>query len=178
MAYVSEHWLGSLGLVSGFGLLFIYLIRKNKLGRVGKIFEKQMRKTIGGKVGKYVIAFAIVFLIYFGASLFLIDRGNSVYYYDKEILFLTIQKNQDFNAENIPIAELNGPVPLHKNLDGLVWLSNLDYALSVSLALMNDVSDGWLSHLVVVVFIEQLEVIGILCFFRKNYKPTIQIKTE
>jgi len=77
MTYVTEHWLGSFGLVTVFGLSFIYLIKKNKLGRVGRIFERQMRKTIGGKAGKYVIAFTIVFLIYFGTSIFLMDRGNS-----------------------------------------------------------------------------------------------------
>ena len=97
MTYVTEHWLGSFGLVTVFGLSFIYLIKKNKLGRVGRIFERQMTKTIGGKTGKYIIAFTIVFLIYFGTSIFLMDRGNSVYYDDKEILFLVFQNLQLLN---------------------------------------------------------------------------------
>ncbi len=176
MTYVTEHWLGSFGLVTVFGLSFIYLIKKNKLGHVGRIFERQMRKTIGGKAGKYVIAFSIVFLIYFGTSIFLMDRGNSVYYDDKEILFLIFQNDQQLKLENFPIEQLEGPIPLATNLEGLFWLSNFEYALSISLALMDDVSDGWIGNLIAIVFIEQLEVLGILYLFRRKYKTTVHIE--
>ena len=175
--YISDYWLGSLGLASVICILFIFLIKKNKLGRLGKIFEKQMRKTIGGRAGKYIIAFAIMFLIYFGASIFLLDRGNSVYYNDKEILFSAFQNNHQLNLENISIQQLEGPVSLGTDIVVFVWISNLEYMLSISLALMDDISDGWLANLVVIVFVEQLEVLGILYFFRIKYKPNIQIKT-
>ena len=169
--YVSDYWLGSLGLASVVGILFIFLIKKNKLGRIGKIFEKQMR------AGKYIIAFAIMFLIYFGSSIFLLDRGNSVYYNDKVILFSAFQNNHQLNLENISIQQLEGPVSLGTDLEVFVWLSNLEYMLSISLALMDDISEGWLANLVVIVFIEQLEVLGILYFFRIKYKPAVQIET-
>ncbi len=78
VTYVTDGWLGSLGLLSIFALVFIYLTRKRKLGQFGRIFEKQMRKTIGGKIAKYIVAFSIVGLIYFGASIFFMDRGNAV----------------------------------------------------------------------------------------------------
>ena len=177
--YISDHWLGSLGLVSLFALFFIYLVRKKKMGFIGKLFEKQMKKTIGGRLGKYVIAFAIVFLIYFGASIFLIDRGNSVYYDDKEILFAAFQNSEQINAASIPIEELQGPVPLLAN-DALNWLSNVEYTLSVTLALMNDMTDGWIGSLMIIVFVEQFEVLGILYFFRRSYKQksTMQVKAE
>ncbi len=70
VTYVTDGWLGSLGLLSIFALVFIYLAKKRKLGQLGRIFEKQMRKTIGGKIAKYIVAFSIVFLIFFGASIF------------------------------------------------------------------------------------------------------------
>ncbi|HET6517702.1 MAG TPA: hypothetical protein VFG25_05735 [Nitrosopumilaceae archaeon] len=174
VTYVTDDWIGSIGLLSAFGLGFIYLTQKKKLGQVGKIFEKQMRKTIGGKIGKYIVVFSVVFLIYFGASIFFMDRGNSVYYYDKEILFSTMQEYQQLTRDNIPIEKLLGPVPLTKNIDSLSWLSNVEYTLSVSLALMNDFSGGWMENLMFVVFVEQFEVIGILYFFRRRYKPPKQ----
>ena len=166
VTYVTDDWLGSVGLLSVFGLGFIYLTQKRKLGHVGRIFEKQMRKTIGGRIGKYIVAFSILFLIYFGASIFFMDRGNSVYYYDKEILFSTLQDYQQLTRDNIPIEKLLGPEPI---AGGLSWISNVEYTLSVSLALMNDFSGGWMENLMFVVFVEQFEVIGILYFFRRRY---------
>ena len=178
VTYVTDDWLGSVGLLSAFGLGFIYLTQKRKLGQVGRIFEKQMRRTIGGRIGKYIVIFSVVFLIYFGASIFFMDRGNSVYYYDKEILFSTLQDYQQLTRDNIPIEKLLGPVPLSENTDSLAWLSNVEYTLSVSLALMNDYTGGWMENLMFVVFVEQFEVIGILYFFRRRYNQSKQLQPE
>jgi len=174
-AYVSEHWLGSLGLVSAFGLLFVFLIKQNKLGWFGKMFEKQMKKTIGGKTGKYIIVISVLFLIYFGASLYFIDKGNTVYFEDKEI-FSSVMLSDDSSIENIPAEKLNGPQPL-LNIAGIQWITYFDYVLSIAYGIMDDTTDGWLSHFIVVVFVEQLEMIGLLCFYRNTFKHKISVET-
>jgi len=174
-AYVSEHWLGSLGLVSAFGLLFVVLIKQNKLGWFGRMFEKQMKKTIGGKTGKYIIFVSVLFLIYFGSSLYFIDKGNTIYFEDKEI-FSSVMSSNEFTIENIPVEKLNGPQPL-LNIAGIQWITNFDYALSIAYAIMDDTTDGWLSHFIVVVFVEQLEMIGLLCFYRNTFKHKISVET-
>ncbi len=38
VTYVSDGWLGSVGLLSIFALVFIYLTGKHKLGHLGRIF--------------------------------------------------------------------------------------------------------------------------------------------
>jgi len=174
-AYVSENWLGSLGLVSVFGLLFVFLIKQNKLGWFGKMFEKQMKKTIGGKTGKYIIAISVLFLIYFGTSLYLIDKGNTVYFEDKEI-FSSVMLSNDFSIEDIPVEKLNGPQPL-LNIVNIQWITNFDYAVSIAYAIIDDTTDGWLSHFIVVVFVEQLEMIGLLCFYRNTFRQKISVET-
>jgi len=174
-AYVSEHWLGSLGLVSAFGLLFVFLIKQNKLGWFGRMFEKQMKKTIGGKTGKYIIFISVLFLIYFGTSLYFIDKGNTVYFEDKEI-FSSVMSSNEFSIKNIPVEKLNGPQPL-VNIAGIQWILNFDYALSIAYAIMDDTADGWLSHFIVVVFVEQLEMIGLLCFYRNTFRHKISVET-
>ena len=78
-SFVSDDWLGSLGLMTIFAILLVFLIKMKKLGKIGLMFERQIRKTIGGKTGKYIIGFAFFFLLYFGATLFFIDRGNTIY---------------------------------------------------------------------------------------------------
>ena len=171
-AYVYDHWLGSLGIVSAIGILFVVLIKKNKLGKFGQIFERQMKKTIGGKTGKYVIGFSILFLVYFGASLYFIDRGDTVYFDDKEIFYTMISSGEEIKAENIPIEKLNGPEPFLGN-DDLMWISSLDYGLSIAYALMDEAADGWLSQFIVVSFVEQLEVLGLLYFYRRTYKQVV-----
>ena len=175
-SHVSDHWLGSLGLVSAFGILFVFLIKRNKLGWFGKIFEKQMRKTIGGKTGKFIIGVSLLFLIYFGSSLYFIEKGDTVYFEDKQV-FASVMLSKDFTIEDIPLEKLGGPQPL-VNIAGLEWITNLDYALSIAYSIMDDTTDGWLSHFIVVVFVEQLEMVGLLFFYRKTYSQKIPVQTE
>ena len=172
--YVYDHWLGSLGLVSAIGILFVVLIKRNKLGEFGRIFERQMKKTIGGKTGKYVIGFSILFLVYFGASLYFIDRGETVYNHDMEIFYSLILTGQEFKVENIPVEKLNGPLQ-YPDIPGFMWVSSLDYGLSIAYAMMNQASEGWLSHLIVVIFVEQLEVLGLLYFYRRTYRQIVSV---
>ncbi len=164
---VSDHWVGSVGLVSAFAILLVVLIRKNVLGKFGEIFERQMKKTIGGKSGKYVIIFAIMFSLYFGASLYFMDRGDTVFSHDKEVFYEAIVNKEKFTIDDIPKERLIGPIS--NGFTDMGFIGGLDYALSISFAIMNDVTGGWLSHLVIVIFVEQLEVIGLLFFYRFTY---------
>ncbi|MGI0061995.1 MAG: hypothetical protein ACREBA_06045, partial [Nitrosotalea sp.] len=47
-AYFSAHWIGSLGLVSSLMFVLIFLAHKQKLGRFGNLFLRQITKTIKG----------------------------------------------------------------------------------------------------------------------------------
>ncbi len=177
-AYVSEHWLGSLGIMSILAILFVVLIKKKKLGRLGVLFERQMRKTVGGKTGKYLICFAIFFLIYFGATLFFIDRGNETYVNDKEIFYLAIMEEEGYNINDLSTYELIGPKLIsQKDFQNFQVLGSIDYMFSIAYAVMNDMSEGWLEHVVMVMFVEQIELIGLLFFYRNIFKSTkVQVK--
>jgi hypothetical protein len=178
--YVSDNWVGSIGTMSGFAVLLVVLIKKEKLGRFGKIFEKQMRKIVGGKTGKYLIGFAIFFLVYFGATMFFMDRGNTVYADDKEIFYLAIMKKGGYNINDLSSYELIGPqLASYKGGLNLQALGSIDYMFSIAYAVMNEMSDGWLEHIVMVMFVEQIELIGILFLYRKMFKPTkVQLSNE
>ncbi len=176
VSYVSEHWIGSLGLVSAFGIVLVFLIKRKKLGWFGKLFEKQMKKTMGGNSGKYIIGFALFFLIYFGATLYFIERGNTIYSDDKEIFYLAIIEVEGHNIQDIRAYDLKGPELISSQTQLFNTFSKLDYMFSIAYSVMNDMSEGWMSHLVVVMFVEQIEVIGLLIFFRNSYKPTSKIQ--
>ena len=176
-SYVSDYWLGSLGIMSVLAILLVVLIKRNKLGWFGKIFEKQMRKTVGGKTGKYLICFAIFFLAYFGTTLFFIDRGNTIYFDDKEIFLFAIMEEGGYNINDLSSYDLIGPqIAAQNSLKNLGTFSSLDYMFSIAYAVMNDMSDGWLEHIVVVMFIEQIELIGLLVLYRNIFKPISNVK--
>jgi preprotein translocase subunit SecG len=175
--YVSDNWIWSIGTMTAFAVLLVVLIKKNKLGGFGKIFEKQMRKIIGGKTGKYLIGFAVFFLVYFGATLFFMDRGDTVYAEDKEIFYLAIMEKGGYNINDLSSYELIGPqLASYKELHNFQALASIDYMFSIAYAVMNDMSDGWLEHIVMVMFVEQIELIGILFLYRNLFKSVTRVQ--
>ncbi len=176
-AYISEDWIGSLGIMSVLAILLVVLIKWKKLGWFGVIFEKQMRKTIGGKTGKYLIGFAIFFLVYFGATLVFIDRGNTIYAEDAEIFYLAIMEKGGYNINDLSSYELIGPqLAYHQGSQNFNILSNFDYMFSIAYSVMNIMSDGWIEHLIVIMMVEQIELIGLLIFYRKLFKPISKVE--
>ncbi len=176
---VSDNWLGSLGLMTIFAILLVLLIKRKKLGKIGIMFERQIRKTIVGKTGKYIIFFALFFLFYFGTTLFFMDRGNTIYEEDKEIFYFAIIGEKGFDIDEISTYSLNGPKILkNTNYENLQSIANLDYVFSIAYAVMNDMSQEWISHFVILMFIEQIELIGLLLFYRKTFKPVLKVQTN
>lgn len=171
-AYISEGWIGSLGIMSALAILFVVLIKRKKLGWFGVIFERQMRKTVGGKTGKYLIGFAIFFLVYFGATLMFIDRGSTIYAEDAEIFFQAFMEKGGHNINDLSTYELIGPqLATHKGAQNINTISTIDYMFSIAYSVMNDMSEGWLEHLLVIMAVEQIELIGLLIFYRNLFKP-------
>jgi len=84
--------------------------------------------------------------------------------------------SNDFSIEDMPVEKLNGPQPL-PNIVDIQWITNFDYAISIAYAIMDDTTDGWLGHFIVVIFVEQLEMIGLLCFYRNTFRQKISVET-
>jgi len=176
---VSDDWIGSLGVMTIFAILLVFLIKRKKLGRIGMMFERQIRKTIGGKTGKYIILFALFFIVYFGATLFFIDRGNTIYEEDKEIFYYSIIGEKGYNIDEMSTYSLNGPKILkNTNYENLQNIANLDYVFSIAYAVMNDMSQEWVSHFVIIMFIEQIELVGLLFFYRSTFKPVLNVHSN
>lgn len=171
-AYITDHWIGSLGIMSAIAILLVILIKRKKLGWFGIIFEKQMRRTVGSKTGKYLIGFAIFFLVYFGATLMFIDRGNTIYAEDAETFYQAIMEKGGHNINDLSSYNLVGPqLASFEDAQNFNIIYNLDYMFSIAYSVMNEMSNGWLEHLVIIMTVEQIELIGLLIFYRKIFKP-------
>ncbi len=54
VAYVSENWFGSFGVVGSISIILITLVKKDKQGKVGQMFNSQISKFQQGKKAKIV----------------------------------------------------------------------------------------------------------------------------
>ena len=52
VAYVSDNWFGSFGIIAIISATMIILTKKGKLGKFGRMFERQIDKIQHGKKGK------------------------------------------------------------------------------------------------------------------------------
>lgn len=144
----------------------IILTKKEKLGKFGKMFERQINKLQKGKKAKIVYGQSIIFLLILGGTIFAIEQGNSTY---------VNLKNQILDEH----AEFTDPEEILKKTeqlgakDWLFGVMGLFLAifiafpqLSAVLAVLNDSFDGWILHFYTVAFVEYLELFGILIYFR------------
>ena len=94
VAYVSDNWLGSLGIISAISAVMIILAKKKRLGLFGDMFERQMYKFQKGKRGIVVFAESLFLLFILGIMIFAIDQGNSVNrccgYGNQTIIFIKV----------------------------------------------------------------------------------------
>lgn len=175
--HISGDWLGSLGIMSAIAILLVVLIKKKKLGWFGIIFERQMRKMVGGKTGKYIIGFALFFLFYFGATLVFIDRGNTIYAEDSELFYMAIMEKGGYSINNLDAYELLGPqMTMQGGSEGFNAINQIDYMFSIAYSVMDEMSDGWLEHLLIIMAVEQIELIGLLILYRSFFRPIKKVQ--
>lgn len=163
--YLVENWLGMLGAASLISFILIILVKKGKLGKIGQIFQRQMTKTLWGRSAKWIVLMLVVFSAYFGTTILLVEKGNTEYFADKQI----ISENFASKLDRDTIAKLQGPHT--HDAFGIAQLQHLEYFLAISYALINDTTNGWLVNLHLIMFVEQIEILGLLWFYRRAFKP-------
>lgn len=166
-SYVSQYWLGSFGLITGILLTMMYLTKKEKLGPVGRLVNKQIHSFSKSNYGKASIIFLIFYVYIFSLFIYGINNANPIL--KQNILSnLAAEGYGDLNdvAENMDKLNWTGPGIDSVPLFGLVIIlipNNLGYTIY---SIMNDYSDGWFLHAATVLLIEQLEALGLILYFR------------
>ena len=170
--YVSDNWFGSLGIISAISIFVIILVKKKKLGFFGPMFERQIHKFQKGKRGLVIFGESIFLLLILGVMIFAIDQGNSVY---SDLKFQNIKNAPSGSAEKI-LESAN-------NLDASDWVMGFLMApvmfitafpqMSAIIASVDQSLNGWLMHFYTVGFVEYLELLGILIFYRITIKKKL-----
>ena len=167
--FVTDEWFGSLGIISAISISVIILAKKKKLGFFGSMFERQLYKLQKGKRGKLIFAESIFVLFMLGGTVFAIDQGNSVY------SDLKVQISEKIPVTNSPdqIFELMNDATPFERLVTLLMAPVIFVAefpqMSALFTLVDDKTDGWMLHFYTVGFIEYIEVVGILIFYRISF---------
>ncbi len=165
--YLAEHWLGNLGFATSVSLLLLFLTKKNKLGKFGEILKNQIRKTVWGRSSGLIIFLLLGFTIYFGSVIILVNQGNTIYRDDKEALFQDIFNKESANSN----LKINGPGTNSEEFIGFSQIRYAEYVFAISYAILNDLTGDWLASIHLILFMEQVEMIGLFWLYRKMFRP-------
>ena len=167
--YVSDNWFGSVGIIAAISISIIILAKKNKLGPFGPMLERQIYKFQKGKRGILVFGESIFLLLLLGGMIFAIEQGNSTY------AELKMQTFKEF-----PIESREQIIEQAEDLTYYDWFMGFLTApiafitafpqMSAIIASIDERFDGWLLHFYTVGFVEYLELLGILVFYKITIK--------
>lgn len=150
--YVSQYWLGSAGVLLLVALTLFVLAKKKKLGKFGYMFENQMASVTRGKLGKAAFVITILSIAFFAVSLSLIEKANTFYYAEKT------------QFEQI----LKGSTPSSYKITGNE--NRIDFIPSVSTAIVNDLTNGWMQHVSILILVGEFEALAVLILYRKGFR--------
>lgn len=176
--FVSDDWLGSLGVITAISLSVIILAKKNKLGFFGPMLDRQMFKFQKGKRGILIFAESAFLLVILGTMIFAIDQGYSQFSEQKDAYIPQTMSEPSYVVESA------------KKMTPADWVLGTIMApvgfvtafpqMSAAMASIDQRMDGWLMHFYTVGFVEYLELVGILLYYRISYrrKSSIDLKLK
>ena len=166
--YVSDNWFGSLGVISAISISLVVLVKKKKLGIFGKMFERQMYKFQKGKRGLVVFGESAFLLLILGTMIFAIDQGNSVY---SDLKFQNLENTPSISAERV--LESSNTMETSDWVVGFLMTPVMFLTafpqMSAGIASIDHSLDGWLMHFYTVGFVEYVELLGILIFYKISF---------
>ena len=175
--YISDSWLGSLGVITAISISVIILAKKRKLGFFGPMLERQIYKFQKGKRGLIIFVESAFLLLILGGMIFAIDQGNNVYYDLK-------MQNTQISASSPSAKQILEATDDWESSDWVFGFLMAPVAfltafpqMSAAIASIDQSLDGWLMHFYTVGFVEYSELLGILIFykisFRKKLAPAV-----
>jgi len=167
--YVSDSWFGSLGILTLVYVILIILIRKKKLGRFGNMIAKQLFKIHKGKRRYFVYTNIAISTLFFSMAVYGMETAKDEIYTDKIDVFFNQLPQKDLTnpeeAQNYVSTELPkmSPDDIGSAVITIIFLPFTNHEQFIVLwGLIDKITDGWFLNLSIVLFAEQLEVIGFL----------------
>lgn len=179
VAYVSDNWFGSFGLVGGISIVLLTLAKKDKLGKFGHMFNRQVEKFQHGKKAKIAYGQSILFLVILGGTIFAIQAGNTEFVELKNEL---LTQYEEFSEPEALLAQTEniGFVEWVYGFVGLFLAIFFAFPqVAAVFAVLNEMFNGWVLHFYTVGFVEYLELFGILLYHRFAFrKPDVSLESS
>ena len=180
VTFVSDHWFGSFGIVSVVAIIMVILAKKGKLGRFGAMFQRQMMKIHTGKRRKLIYTHLALSVFLTGLFIVSINLGNTIYVDQKnEIIQLAESQGESLTepADMQRLTEELKEVPLDQLLASLAAMPILliyqfPYFTGL-MAIENDLTSRFFLHFSTIGFVEALEMIGVLIFYKVTLKKSV-----
>lgn len=171
--YFSTNWFGSLGVISVVSIILLILLRKGKLGRFGEMFARQMIKDQVGKRGIIVYGSFALPLVFFSLLIFCFNVSSP--YDEKNTVAKMIEYNNNGTFPTMDkLVEKDVQEFKNKGFENKMndMVSNLAFFrdnFGQVVYLVGDINwmtSGYTLHFITVFFVEDVEELGILLFFR------------
>ncbi len=172
--FVSDYWLGSVGIISAISIAIVILARKEKLGFFGPMFERQLYKFQNGKRGIILFVESVFLLLILGSMILAIEMGNTVYsdYKTNNIRNVSIPQTEEqiiHQVKELKVEEwFTGFVMIP-----VAFLTEFPL-MSATMASIDETVGGWLMHFYTVGFIEYAELLVILVFYKISLRKRLQ----
>lgn len=171
--FVSDEWFGSFGVVSALAVSVVILAKKDKLGAFGRMFIRQMMKVHTGKRRVLIYSKITFGLIVMGLLIASINLGNTTYLDEKNhILSVAKSQGQSLGSPEdlTELTEELGETSAEEFATAFYQIGNLLFNqfpyFTALWAIEDDMTEGFLLHFSTVAFVELLEFVGILVYFR------------
>ena len=169
-----DSWISSLGLISVVLGMILFLSKKEKLGKFGQMFIRQIIKNHKGK-RKWAMYFQMTLILSMGIfTIFSIHTGNTEHQILKEQVIEEFKKQGiviDSNLNYDAIQKISSQITPRQQIESITTLPVLsiqDFGIfSVVLAVTDQLLGGWVMYFWQVVLIESVEILVFIGVTRK-----------
>lgn len=165
---VGDSWIGSFGILTLIYVILIILIKKNKLGKFGKMIARQLFKIHKGKRKYFVYTNIIIATLFFGTVVFGMETAKAYYSYEVNMVLNHMETKSlvsPQDAERYVKTEFPklSPNNILSSLITLIELPFTNYDLFIIVwGVADKMTDGWFLNLSIILLAEELEVVGFL----------------
>lgn len=169
--YVSTWWVGSFGIMTVILILMLYLVKKEKLGYVGRVWKRQIMRISKGKLGAFTICSLLFSITALSFIVYVTDINRNTEETDTFVKMLIEEQGiiGIFDLYSIDRLErMTGTSP-QEWYDAFVILYEHPKILGVMYAVIDKMTFGYHQHFNIVWLVEACESLCLVLYFRFFY---------
>lgn len=173
VTYVSENWFGSFGMITLISVTIIILAKKGKLGWFGRAFQSEMFKVHKGKRRILVYTNLGIGLIFLTGTIYAIELGQTDF--KQEVIVLKEQlPSEDLDQIIVEAQKEVRWTDYPQAFFLLIFSFILRFDIfAIIMTTLNDLSNGYVAHFATVFLVEELEIIGMMIYYKITIKNPI-----